>query len=88
MYTLQTASRIGTNSVKKLRESKLKSGLPFMINIKELPTNQCYLEYPDGSIKLMAVVHATVNMNVVRELTATEADQLRLRLHFQPINNA
>ena len=38
--------------VKKLRMQKLKAGFPFMINMKELDTSQCYLEYPNGSIKL------------------------------------
>jgi len=84
MTTVQAISKMGTAYVRKLREIKLKSGLPFMINVKELSTNQCYLEYPDGSIKLMAVSEAS-EMNVVRELSTTEANKLRHKLHFLPI---
>jgi hypothetical protein len=85
MSTVQTTSKKGTTSVKKLRELKLRSGLPFMINVKELSTDQCYLEYPDGSIKLISIVHSATDMNVVRELTAIEATQLRHRFHFSAI---
>jgi hypothetical protein len=85
MPTVKATSKIGTVSVRKLREQKLRNGLPFMINVKELSTDQCYLEFPDGSIKLMAVTHATTNMNVIRELTTAEASELRGRFHFLPL---
>ncbi len=82
MSTIKITSEKGTNAVKKLREQKLKSGLPFMINVKELSTDQCYLEYPDGVIKLITIVHSTRDIDVVRELTLTEANNLRRRFHF------
>lgn len=85
MSTIKITSEKGTNAVKKLREHKLKNGQPFMINVKELATNQCYLEYPNGSIKLITVAHSTQDLDVVRELTATEAQHLRLRFHFSSI---
>ena len=44
--------------VKKLREQKLRAGLPFMINVNELSSNQCYVEYPNGVIKLASIVSA------------------------------
>ncbi len=82
MSTVKNTSRKGTIAVKKLREQKLRSGLPFMINVKELATNQCYLEYPNGSIKLITVVHSSREIDVVRELTSMEATHLRNRFHF------
>lgn len=82
MPSLKTTSQRGTNAVLKLREQKLKRGLPFMINAKELATNQCYLEYPNGIIKLISIVHATQNIDVVRELTKEESGKLRSRFHF------
>lgn len=85
MSTIKITSRKGTNAVKKLREKKLKNGLPFMINVKELSTNQCYLEYPNGSIKLITVVHSARDIDVVRELTLIEATHLRRRFHFSSI---
>lgn len=78
--------KISTNRnsivVKKLREQKLRSGLPFMINTQGLDANQCYLEYPNGTIKLVSVVPSTRNIDVVRELNSTDANNLRKRLKF------
>ncbi len=85
MSTLEILSQKGTEAVKKLREQKLKKGLPFMINDKDLPANQCYMEYPDGSIKLFTVVYSRCDMDVIRELTSTEATYLRNRFHLSPI---
>jgi hypothetical protein len=45
-----------TDAVRALRIRKLGNGLPFMINDAELPSNKCYLEYPDGKIILVALV--------------------------------
>lgn len=85
MQTLETTSQQGTKAVHRLRERKLRHGLPFMINSKELAANQCYLEYPDGSIKLVTIIHATQEVNVVRELTTAEARKLRIRFHFEQL---
>jgi hypothetical protein len=68
--------------VKKLRIQKLSAGLPFMINVKELASNQCYLEYPSGVIKLVSIVSATRDINVVKELNSSDANSLRKRLNF------
>lgn len=82
MLQVKIASEKGTTAIRKLREQKLKKGLPFMINAKELAPNQCYLEFPNGSIQLVAVVHATTGMNVIKELSITEATKLRKRFHI------
>jgi len=63
----------GTEAVKRLREEKLRNGVPFMINAKELPTNQAYLEYPDGTIKLVSVSKGARQFTFVRELTKEES---------------
>lgn len=68
--------------VKKLREQKLRAGLPFMINVKELSSNQCYLEYPNGSIKLVSVISSTRDINVIKELNTSDANKLRKRLNL------
>lgn len=68
--------------VKKLRQQKLRAGLPFMINVKELASNQCYLEYPSGVIKLVSIVLSTRDISVVKELNAADANILRKRLNF------
>lgn len=68
--------------VKKLREQKLREGHPFMINVRELASNECYLEYPSGIIKLVTIVRSSKDLDIVKELTATEAENLRRRLDF------
>jgi hypothetical protein len=69
----------GTEAVKKLRAKKLKSGFPFMINSRELLTNQCYLEYPDGKIKH---VKTERDFHVIKELSYLEAQAIRQRYNF------
>jgi hypothetical protein len=68
--------------VKKLRDQKLRAGLPFMINLKELSSNQCYYEYPSGVIKLVSIVSSIRDINIVKELNDSEANNLRKRLNF------
>lgn len=68
--------------VKKLRMQKLKAGFPFMINMKELDTSQCYLEYPNGTIKLVTFVSSTRDINIIKELNTLDANNLRKRLDF------
>ena len=82
MTSIEFTGNLGSTAVRKLRKKKLQNGLPFMINAKELPTDQCYLEYPDGCIKLVTVNHSSRVMDVMRELTTTEATDLRRRFHF------
>ena len=45
-------NKFANKRIKSLRKEKLSQGLPFMINSEDLPSYQCYLEYPDGSIKI------------------------------------
>ncbi len=53
-----------------------------MINSKDLLTNQCYLEYPNGTIKLVTIAKAARFFDIVRELSIAEATNLRLRYKF------
>lgn len=81
-----TVKKISSNRnsiiVKKLRDQKLRAGLPFMINVKELASNECYIEYPNGVIKLVAMVSSSRELNVVKELNTSDANKLRKRLNF------
>jgi hypothetical protein len=74
-----------TGIVRQLRNQKLHSGHPFMINSKELKTNECYLEYPNGNIKLVSIKDDKQDFFVIRELTNIEANNLRERLKFSKI---
>ncbi len=68
----------GNEAVKQLRITKHKKGLPFMINSKSLPGNQCYLEYPDGRI-LLVVLNSPSDRDftTIRELSVIESEDIR-----------
>ena len=82
MTALQTIEQIGNKAVQKLRLQKLRSGHPFMINSKELEPNQCYLEYPDGTIQLVYLKNAAKDFTVIRRLSASEEEAIRLKYHL------
>ena len=48
--SIKQLEKSGILAIKNLRAGKFKLGQPFMINYKILPSDQCYMEYPDGSI--------------------------------------
>jgi hypothetical protein len=60
-----------------LRKSKLNKGLPFMINSRMLPSNQCYLEYPNGSIQLVTLCRNKNDFQVIKELDPEEENAFR-----------
>ena len=82
MTALQTIEKIGNEAVQKLRLQKLSNGRPFMINSKDLETNQCYLEYPDGMIQLVYLKNAAKEFTIIRTLSPTEEQSLRKRYGF------
>ena len=82
MSTIRITSRKGTVAVKKLREQKLRSGVPFMINVKELSTNQCYLEYPNGEIVLVSIKKSARDFTIIRHLSQSEENSIRLRFNL------
>lgn len=85
MGDLKELERAGTFAVKQLRLSKLKHGIPFMINSKELPDNQCYLEFPDGKIFLVTLDKSGMEFARLRELTLLESNDLRKRFDLEEV---
>jgi hypothetical protein len=82
MTALQTIEQIGNKAVQKLRLQKLRDGHPFMINSKELEPNQCFLEYPDGTIQLVYLKNTAKDFTVIRTLSDSEEEVIRLKYHF------
>ncbi len=82
MIGVNELGRVGTEAVKRLRINKLKHGEPFMINSKELPIDQCYLEYPNGKILLATFSSESRDFIILRELTIEESKSLRSRLEL------
>jgi hypothetical protein len=49
-----------------------------MINAQELAANECYLEYPDGKVILVALqTDSDRDFTIIRELSITEASRIR-----------
>lgn len=72
----------GTIAVKKLRLEKLGKGLPFMINSRELPGEQCYLEYPNGITKLVRISRSTHDFVMIKEFSQKESSSIRHKFHL------
>jgi len=82
MTQIQEIERTGTAAVKRLRIRKLKSGHPFMINSKDLPGNQCYLEFPDGSISLVTIIKPARDFTVIKKLSQIEGNIIRAKYNL------
>jgi len=82
MSELEVIERIGTSAVKQLRDNKLAAGVPFMINSKDLPSKQSYLEYPDHSIQIVTVSADAHSFITVKVLDAREADLVRVKYNL------
>jgi hypothetical protein len=72
----------GNIAVRNLRQAKFSNGLPFMINSKELPAHQCYLEYPGGKISLMTLAPNNRDFLLIRDLSNKEATKIRERYNL------
>ena len=85
METSREFERIGIEAIKKLRRNRLSQGNYFMINLNSLPSDQCYLEYPDGIIKLAVYESDAKHFTIVRELENDESSSLRRKLNLELI---
>jgi hypothetical protein len=75
--TIKIQEKSASNAIKNLRQSKLKNGLPFMINSDSLPSNQCYLEYPDGKIALVFLCRKISDFKTITNYSSEESDLIR-----------
>ncbi|MEO6669177.1 MAG: hypothetical protein ABIN36_06855 [Ferruginibacter sp.] len=72
----------GIKAIRILRESKLKSGLPFMINDKALPSDQCYFEYPNGKIVLVALSRKDNDFKIITKYSTEEGNSILKQFKF------
>ena len=68
------------NKIKSLRKEKLSRGIPFMINSDDLPSHQCYLEYPDGTIKIAEANSSESDFIIIEELDFLNAELIKRNL--------
>jgi len=78
--TAKRMEKSGLNAIKLLREKKHKQGLPFMINSDLLDSDECYLEYPDGSMKVVVANAKKTDFKVIEELDPLQADRIKKKL--------
>jgi hypothetical protein len=86
MTQAQKLANIGHAALMKVRQSKLKRGKPFMINSPDLPSYQCYLEYADGTIKIVQINDAGNDFKIIRDLSADEVARLRTVFGLTPFH--
>ena len=74
--------KAGVEAIKSLRRKKLSSGFPFMINTHLLPWHQCYMEYPDGIIKIVTIDRNNLDFKIISEFSLEESNSLRRKLNL------
>ena len=57
-----------------------------MINDNNLPSTECYLEYPDGHISLATIAASRTDFHIIRVLTQMETVALRKKFNLVEIN--
>jgi hypothetical protein len=72
--------KAANKAIKLLRKQKHRRGLHFMINSDMLETHQCFLEFPDGIIKIVEADSTRIDFKVVFEFNKQESRSLRRRL--------
>ncbi|MEP7319704.1 MAG: hypothetical protein ABI921_13210 [Panacibacter sp.] len=82
MQSVKKLEAAGTEAVKMLRIQKLRDGIPFMINSKDIPGNQFYLEYPDGNIQLVSFSPGNMGFTIIKKLTKREENIIRKKYNL------
>ena len=79
---IKKLEKSGMLAIKNLRESKFKLGLPFMINSIMLPSDQCYMEYPDGSVIHVKLSRRHNDFKVISEFTPQQGLEIRRKFNL------
>jgi hypothetical protein len=69
--------KAANKAIKLLRKQKHRQGLHFMINSDMLETHQCFLEFPNGIIKIVEADSTRIDFKVVFEYSKQESRSLR-----------
>jgi len=70
-------------AVRKLRKSKLESGIPFMINMPSLPKYHLLYEFPDGRMKEYVLDRRLNDFRIIRELMPKEIVKLKRKYKLE-----
>ena len=78
--TAKKMEQSARRKIRQLRKKKLQQGLPFMISSDDLPAEQCYQEYPDGTIKIAVAGSRNSDFKIIEELDYFNTQILRRTL--------
>ena len=82
MLVDQKTEAAGSKAVRNLRLDKFRKGLPFMINSRELPVEECYMEYPTGIIELVKISRTENIFITIKEVSAKESSLIRSKFQL------
>lgn len=82
LKTIEAMKQTGNAAVRRLRKQKFAKGLPFMINSRDLPQNESYLEYPDGRMVIIRMSDSLHNFIIVREISKEMSISIRHHYHL------
>lgn len=71
---IKQIEKSGRQAIIKLRKNKLNLGQPFMINTKDLPSSQFYLEHPDGHIEHTTITSDKTDFKTITKFTLKQSD--------------
>lgn len=78
-YNLEKSAR---KAIQILRKKKLQNGYPFMIHSEMLDSKQCFMEYPDGRIKVVEASPTEQDFRIVLEYTLQDSKKLKKKLNL------
>lgn len=76
MKKIKVLENKGREAVRLLRKSKLSQGVPFMINTEKLPAGQCYYEYPNGIVRIIAIDKKHNDFKIIKTLSIKESSKI------------
>lgn len=80
--SIKQLEKSGMQAIKNLRAGKFKLGQPFMINSELLPSDQCYMEYPDGSVIHVKLSRQLNDFKIITAFTPQEGLEIRKKFNL------
>ena len=85
MKDIKIIEKRGRAALNLIRANALSNGKSFLIYDENLPIGQCYMEYPDGDIKIVKPSSKTFEFIVYQELDASTVLSLRQKFELTPV---
>ena len=79
---LKKLEKSAMSAIKALRQSKFNNDQPFMINSKILPSDQCYMEYRDGSVIHVKLSRQQNDFKTITEFSPQQGLEIRKKFNL------